>query len=175
MDRVDSPTILHSSALRSVRRELARLGELWALPVLEHRVDVSFSPRLRVRLGRATPAAGTVRLHTALADAPRALLREALCHEAAHLAVFWLHGAGARPHGPEWAELVRRAGYEPLTKLPVELPGPTPARRSARSYEHLCPVCQSVRMAGRPMRRWRCKACVESGLAGDLEIRRLER
>jgi predicted SprT family Zn-dependent metalloprotease len=159
---------------RSVRRTLARLGELWALPEFDRRIDVSFSQRLRSRLGRATPAARTVTLHAALASAPRPLLREVLCHEAAHVAVYWLHGADVRPHGPEWADLVRRAGYKPLTRLPTELPRIAPPRRAARRYEHLCPVCQVVRIAGRSMPRWRCQACVEAGLSGKLEIRRLE-
>jgi len=176
MSPAPSPKLSQSDPVsRSVRRALARLGELWALPEFDRRIDVSFSQRLRSRLGRAAPAAGAVTLHAALATAPRALLREVLCHEAAHVAVYWLHGKDVRPHGLEWADLVCRAGYKPVTRLPTESPMASLPRRAARRYQHLCPVCQVVRIAGRPMPRWRCQACVEAGLPGELEIRRLER
>jgi predicted SprT family Zn-dependent metalloprotease len=159
---------------RSVRRTLGRLGEVWELPGLPREIDVVFSERLQSRLGRATPLTGKVALHIALAGAPRALLREVLCHEAAHVAVFWRHGENRRPHGPEWAKLVREAGYEPRKTLEAALPGMSSRRVGARRYEHLCPVCQVIRVAKRPMARWRCQACVESGLSGSLEIRRLD-
>jgi predicted SprT family Zn-dependent metalloprotease len=158
---------------RSVRGALARFGELWALPEFSRRVEVSFSRRLQSRVGRAVPPPGTVTIHAALANAPRALLHEVLCHEAAHVAVFRLHGPDARPHGPEWAALVCRAGYQPVTKLRVELPGLSLPRRAVSRYEHLCPLCQVVRIASRPIPRWRCQACVEVGLPGELEIRQL--
>lgn len=157
-----------------VLRALEQLGELWALPEFDRRIDVSFSRRFRSRLGRAAPAAGTITLHAALSTAPRSLLHEVLCHEAAHVAAYRLHGTDVRPHGPEWADLVRRAGYKPNIRLRAKLPGFSQPRRATCSYEHLCPLCQVVRIAGRRMRRWRCQACVEAGLSGELEIRRVE-
>jgi predicted SprT family Zn-dependent metalloprotease len=120
------------------------------------------------------PAAGTITLHAGLASAPRALLHEVLCHEAAHVAVYCLYGPDARPHGREWADLICRAGYPPVTRLPTELSGLSPPARATSRYEHLCPVCQAVRIAGRPVSRWRCQACVEAGLPGELEIRQIE-
>jgi hypothetical protein len=43
----------------------------------------------------------------------RPLLHEALCHEAAHLAVHRLFGSKAAPSGKEWRILVRSAGSNP--------------------------------------------------------------
>jgi predicted SprT family Zn-dependent metalloprotease len=42
-----------------------------------------------------------------------------LCHELAHLAARERHGDRIRPHGPEWKALMRAAGYEPKTRLPL--------------------------------------------------------
>jgi predicted SprT family Zn-dependent metalloprotease len=158
---------------RSVRRTLARLGDVWDWPELPWEVTVVFSRRLTRHLGRATVSTGRVVLHIALAGATRPLLREVLCHEAAHIVVFRRYGEGMRPHGPEWAKLVWQAGYQPSRSLAVtasEIPSrPTNTRR----YEHLCPLCQSVRIAKRPMARWRCQACVDAGLPGTLQIQRL--
>ena len=163
---------------RSMRRTLTRLGGVWNLPELQLEVEVVFSPKLKRKLGRAIPSRGIVTLHVALARAPRRLLREVLSHEAAHIAVFRRHGKGRRPHGPEWAELVREAGYRPSKSLPV--PASENSNRqvnsqaNTRRYEHLCPVCQIVRVAKRPMPRWRCQGCADAGLQGILRIRLLE-
>ena len=58
-----------------------------------------------------------VRLSAELAAAPVAVLLEVLCHEIAHLAVRDLHGR-CQPHGPEWAALVRAAGFKPRRRIP---------------------------------------------------------
>ncbi|HLE72474.1 MAG TPA: hypothetical protein VJH87_22540 [Vicinamibacteria bacterium] len=42
-------------------------------------------------------------------------------------------------------------------------------------HGHRCPVCQLFRAARRLMSRWRCAACVASGLEGRLSITRHER
>jgi predicted SprT family Zn-dependent metalloprotease len=41
------------------------------------------------------------------------VLREVLCHELAHFAVWYVHGRSARRHGLEWRELMELAGYTP--------------------------------------------------------------
>jgi ribosomal protein L37AE/L43A len=71
---------------------------------------------------------------------------------------------------------MRKAGLEPRTCM--EWPGARSAQqargaRSGRRYSHTCPVCQSRRVAGRPVRGWRCARCVEAGLLGNLTIRRI--
>ena len=121
-----------------------------------------------------------VRLASALRDGPRAAVAEVLCHEVAHVAAYRIHRRRIRPHGSEWAELVRRAGFTPRTKFDPkdwpELRLPKAPRRRRRAaavvYLHRCPVCQAARVARRPVRRWCCAACVDAGLTGELVITR---
>ena len=110
-------------------------------------------------------------------SAPDGLLQEVLCHEMAHLAARELHGRNVRPHGPEWKALMTSAGFEPRTRLPSPNGAPRPGRRRRAPYVyvHRCPVCQLLRPARRLMSRWRCAACVASGLEGRLTITRHER
>ena len=68
-----------------------------------------------------------------------------------------------------------------LADLPVEL-NPRLSRTLGRlvgrpwrieiGVDHWCPVCQSSRKARRPVKAWRCAACVAAGLDGTLEIAR---
>lgn len=144
----------------------------WGTPQLPGHIRVGFSTRLRRSLGRCLPKTGEIRLHGALRDVPVGLLREVLCHEAAHIAVHLLHGRRVRPHGKEWARLMRTAGYEPkarmaLDRLPEVLRAAT---RSRKLWDHRCRVCGAARTARRPVHRWRCRACRESGRPGRLEI-----
>jgi predicted SprT family Zn-dependent metalloprotease len=148
--------------------------ELWGLPGLAESVTVEFSRRFRSSLGRCRPVEGRIRLAAHLANGRRDLLEEVLCHELAHVAVHRLYRRRAKPHGPEWKRLLVKAGFEPRVRFPPEEGGfPSgPARRRAR-YEHRCPVCQVMRMAGRPVRNWRCVECLRAGLSGDLVITRM--
>jgi len=145
----------------------------WRVPALPDRLHVRPGPRLRRSLGRCHPASGTIRLHPELFEAPENLLKEVLCHEAAHVAAHLRHGPTVRPHGPEWAGLMREAGYEPRVRMdPANLPALL--QRSIRPrvlFRHLCRTCGANRMARRAVHRWRCRACTEAGLAGRLEIR----
>lgn len=152
---------------------LGEWSRAWCVPGLETRIHVETSRRLRTALGRCHPAAGTVRIHPHLLAEPLELLREVVCHEAAHVAVHVLHGRAVRPHGSEWARLMRVAGYEPRARM-----DPARLSRSFRAsvrprvlYEHRCPVCDASRLARRPFYRWRCRACRESGREGRLQIR----
>src|SRR5688500_9680015 len=85
----------------------------WSVPGLADFVSLGFSPRLRATLGRCAPAKGVITLHAKLLKGSHARLREVLCHEAAHVAVYLQHGRRVRAHGAEWSELVVLAGYEP--------------------------------------------------------------
>lgn len=146
----------------------------WSVPGLAPELDIRLSSRLRVSLGRCTPQRRSIRLAEFLLEAPEPLVREVLCHETAHVAVVALHGRRVRPHGQEWRALMTQAGFAPRARLPgAELARlPASAQRARTLWEHRCPVCQSRWMAGRPVRRWRCRACREAGLEGALLIRR---
>lgn len=149
-------------------------GLRWGVPGLELRVRVQWSRRLRTSLGRAFPARHLVRLDQALASATPTLLVQTLCHEVAHVAVAELFPAGAKPHGAEWAALMKSAGFEPQVRTPnvagTAILGQSPSAR--RLYLHRCPVCQSRRLGRRPVHAWRCAACAAVGLPGQLEILR---
>lgn len=153
-------------------------ARLWGLPGLEQRVTIHFSQRLTASLGRATPARRSIRLAAALAPGPAGFLAEVLCHELAHVAAWELHGDAIRPHGREWKELVRRAGYRATTRLtpPPGLALPSPRRRRRRRrylYDHRCETCGWSRTARAAVRRWRCPPCADAGREGKLAIWRL--
>jgi SprT protein len=158
--------------------QVAAWAALWGLPGLERRVTIRFSRRLTASLGRATPARRSVRLAAALAAGPPAFLAEVLCHELAHVAAWEIHGDGIRPHGREWKELMRRAGYRPSTRLtpPPGLALPAPRRRRRRRrylYDHRCETCGWSRTARAVVRRWRCAPCADAGRVGKLAIWRI--
>jgi SprT protein len=167
------------SCVPGISHDLAASLVLWArswrTPGLADRLVIEYSRRLRKSLARSLPSRGLVRLNPVLQMPQNArLLPEVLCHEAAHVAAFELHGPQCRPHGPEWSRLVTSAGFVPKLHLYAEDKSQAADARSAASsvYEHRCPVCQAVRFARRPVPRWRCAACVSAGLDGDLLIAR---
>ncbi len=157
------------------RRWLEEWGGLWGLPGLDRRLRLVFSPRIRRSLGLCRPERGELRLHPALRDAPTGLLREVVCHEAAHAAVHLLHGRKPRPHGREWQDLMRAAGFEPRVRFP---PSALPeevleATRPRHAWLHVCSGCGARWTAGRRDRRWRCQRCVEAGRPGRLRATRV--
>lgn len=95
------------------RADVAEWTRLWGVPGLEERLDIRFSGRLLRSLGRCNPSRGLIRLKPRLAVGDDALLREVVCHEVAHAAVFAIHRRRVRPHGKEWGALMRAAGYRP--------------------------------------------------------------
>jgi len=150
---------------------------VWSVPDLADRVHFEISSRMRTSLGRCYPQAGKVRLNAALLDEPEELLREVACHEAAHVAVYLLHGNAVRPHGREWKELMTAAGFAPRVRMSPTLLSHKFQRavRQRSVYRHHCPVCGASRLARRPVHRWRCRACRQSGLEGTLAITSLAR
>ncbi len=142
----------------------------WRAPELIGTVKVSYSNRMRVTLGRACPERGYIHLNARLRELDPALIDEVVCHEAAHILVYHRYGRSARPHGAEWAALLRQAGYRPRTRMPIAVPGVASIRRR---YAHRCPVCRTVRFAKRPVTNWRCATCIDAGLSGQLIIEAL--
>lgn len=155
---------------RTVRGLTRELSQRWAIPDLADRVEVTFSSRLTRRLARALPERGEIRLGTEMKHAAPRLLREVICHELAHIAVYLRHGRRPKPHGREWQALIERAGLTPHASL--ARPPVSRSHGARQSYVHVCPVCQATRRAHRLMRRWRCGTCVARGLDGTLVIER---
>ena len=151
-------------------RLLRRWTKKWGVPELAGVIVCEWSTRLRRSLGRAYPKRHLIRLSVLLENAEFAeLFDEVLCHEAAHVAVFHLHGSTVMTHGTEWEELVRMAGYQPRRSLETEL------LRGSRDpndveYRHICPICHTTRTSKRPQPNWGCVACQQSGLDGTLVI-----
>ena len=155
------------------REHVAGWLVLWGVPHLEQRLTISISTRLQTSLARCLLDRSEIRIAAFVADAPRSLLREVLCHETAHAAVRELYGRWVKPHGGEWRELMHAAGFAPHVRLPnprtVTITGHS---RRRVLWEHRCPVCQVHRLAGRPVYQWRCADCREAGLSGELIVQR---
>jgi SprT protein len=154
---------------RRIGALLRRWAREWGLTELPADIRIAYNPRLRRSLAKCSPRTGTISLNPLLTTAPPAKLAEVLCHEVAHVAAFRLYGRTVRPHGPEWAHLVRSAGYEPHLRAPP-LDENARRRRSPRVYEHVCPICQQAWRARRSVRQWRCGDCLNAGLSGELVI-----
>ena len=173
---------LRPTQARSVQRILRKLGALWAAPELAD-VGVVANPRLRRTLGRVTGPERRIELGASALASPKRL-REVVTHEGAHAALATGRGATRQaPHGPAWRRLMALAGYPDATAAHWRCrtsagssvpPGrrPKPDALKATLYDHWCPVCQSSRVARRPVKAWRCAACSHAGLDGQLEITR---
>jgi len=173
---------LRPTDARRLAATLRRLATLWEAPAL---VDIALNARLSRTLGRLVSRPWRIEL------GPRALvsskrLREVVTHEGAHAALAVKAGSTPAPHGPEWRRLMAIAGYpqataahwrchSPAGRSPQQKQQPKPKPQPSITYDHWCPVCQSSRQARRPVKAWRCAACVAADLAGTLEITRRTR
>lgn len=156
---------------------IVELLALWRAQRLGDRVRVSISSRLRRSVATSTPERLEIRLRADVPALPLSVQREILAHELAHIVVF-ARDPSAPAHGKQWQKLLLKAGYEAHTHIGLpgmSAPRPEKPSRPQWVYVHSCPVCQSERTAGRPMRNWRCRPCTESGLAGTLVILRRRR
>jgi predicted SprT family Zn-dependent metalloprotease len=176
---------LRSTGGRSIRRRLRHLATLWKAPGLVD-IPVTVNPRLSRALGRLVGHPWRIELGLRALDSSKRL-HEVVTHESAHAVVTMR--AGPRhpaPHGPEWRRLMAMAGYpqataahwrchSPARRSPRQTPQPRRGTQTAVTYDHWCPVCQSSRYARRPVKAWRCAACVAAGLDGALEITRRAR
>ncbi len=166
-----SPTTKHEQQIAQspqIQTTLAALCKLWGITLIKNKIRIEFSHRMTRSLGRTLPKKKVIRLNVELNNRLRKHLEEVLCHELAHIAAAHKYGDDIRPHGEEWAYLVRQAGYEPAIRLAVPLKEQSPS--TPKKYQHQCLVCFSSRIAKKRMTRWRCASCVEQGLPGHLHI-----
>lgn len=141
----------------------------WGVESLINDIQVIFSGRMQTSLGVADIRRKRIRINKKLLQCELPLFREVLCHELAHVVIFEYHGRTAKPHGKEWKQLMRIAGFEPRARMPTT---GLPDALKPVYYDHTCTVCQASRKAARKMTRWRCGACLASGLSGELLIER---
>jgi predicted SprT family Zn-dependent metalloprotease len=158
-----------SGELAQTVREWARL---WRVPEFLDGITFRQNARLRTTIARWAIESNCVEVSTRFFELRRDH-REILCHELAHAAAVRMHGRVVRPHGPEWCDLVRKAGYEPKAHLASDRrPYVSPSDiQTQLDFEHRCPVCHAVRFARKLVKSWRCVECVGAGLPGHLTIR----
>jgi len=151
---------------------LSAWGIAWGITDLPSRVRIEYSYRLRRSLGRCFPAQGFIRLHHGLQDVQEAVLREVICHEAAHIATWTLYEGRSKSHGSEWRDLMLRAGYQPRARWVDPLLSQVIWSKSTpiKLYDHRCPVCGAHWVARKRVTYWRCGECRDAGLEGLLEI-----
>jgi len=166
---------LDPERIQGIAGSLAHWAELWGVPSLRNRVALRTSSRFRRSLGSYRATHSEITLAAWLVDGPSALLEEVLCHEAAHAAVHFVYGERVKPHGPEWRDLMVKAGTPARVRIPVaELPESRQiAFSKASAWEHRCPVCQATRFARTRVTRWRCRQCRDQGRSGELVIERV--
>jgi predicted SprT family Zn-dependent metalloprotease len=153
-------------------RTLRSWAKLWRVPGLSDRITFRHNARLRTTIARWLIESNCLEVSTRFFELRRDH-REILCHELAHAAASRIHGRCVRPHGHEWRELMREAGYEPRARRVYQRgtqasPSTVP---SQSLYEHRCAVCHAVRYGKKPVRSWRCVGCVGAGLTGHLTIK----
>ena len=91
--------------------------DLWGVGTLTREISVELSSRMTRSLGRCYPDRKLIRIARFVLEESEELFQEVLCHEAAHLAAYHLHGRAIRPHGHEWKALVQQAGYAPAVRF----------------------------------------------------------
>jgi predicted SprT family Zn-dependent metalloprotease len=186
---------LPAAARRRVAHLLRRLAILWHRRAVAG-TQVVVHSGLRRTLGRFSQRTRQIELSPAVLFGET--LIDVLTHEAAHAALAECTTRPVRPHGPEWQQLMAAAGIADARatrwcqranrdkasvthrtspqpgggtqRTQVRPAGTQPRPKPATTFDHWCPVCQASRPAKKPVRAWRCAACVAAGLQGRLEI-----
>jgi predicted SprT family Zn-dependent metalloprotease len=147
--------------------------KLWKLPKLANLINISYSARLTKSLGRARVDSRNINLNCKLISTDEALVKEVLCHELAHIAVYEKYGPNRKPHGNEWSSLIKQAGFSPRTHISFEFSPQDNSQITPRRYSHICPICQAERIANRKLKKWRCASCAAAGLESELIIQQV--
>ena len=153
------------------RAYLRWLAKLWRDSRIS-KVKIASNSRLTSTVARYVIGADVIELSSWAASRSVRLQREMICHEAAHCVVWDRYGSSARPHGPEWAALIRAAGFGPKATL-VRCGERHRRRTPAAAFRHVCQVCHFSKRAKRRMPTWRCPECRAVGLDGVLRIVRI--
>jgi predicted SprT family Zn-dependent metalloprotease len=153
------------------RVQLASLATAWKHPRVSQ-LDIAFNPNLRSTLARWIPPSHVLEISAKVKSRGARVVREIVSHEAAHVVVWDRLGRAARPHGPEWAELMRAVGFEPRATL-MRCGYHRGAIGNAVRVRHFCLVCHFSRLGKRLMGRWRCPECRAIGLEGKLKTERV--
>lgn len=155
---------------RAGRKHLSLFARIWKYPRISQLRPV-VNPRLKSTVARWLPPGDTIEIGVAATSRGMSALHEILGHEAAHVVVWNRFGRASRPHGPEWAALMRAAGLVPHATLVR-----CGARRRPTTgvrVRHTCTVCHFSVLAKRKMPRWRCPECRSIGLEGTLRMERI--
>jgi predicted SprT family Zn-dependent metalloprotease len=155
---------------RGASRWLRSLAQAWRHPDVS-RLRVRLNPRLTTTLARLLVSHSVIELNPTVTRLNARSRREAICHEAAHFVVWKRHGRAARPHGPEWAALVKLAGFKPHASR-VRCGHLARPSEMKSAFRHTCLVCHFSKRAARRMSRWRCPECRAIGLEGRFRIER---
>ncbi len=139
----------------------ASLLELWGAPGRGFRWRWNF--RMRSRAGAAWLHEDRIDLNPRLLAQNPDSWKAILAHELAHLLVHDRHGEEARPHGPEWRDLMRRAGHPPAATHSFDTRGlrrQRPRRKNrAWLFLHCCLHCTASWISGRLRRDRVCPNC----------------
>ena len=149
------------------RAQLVSLARVWRHPRVS-RLQISVNQHLKSTIARWLPPSNVLEISPAAQSRGASALREIISHEAAHVVVWDQSGRAARPHGPEWAALMRTAGFEPRATL-VRC-GHRRGTYDRIRIRHFCAVCHFSRFAKRRMSGWRCPECRAIGLEGKLRM-----
>ena len=105
--------------------------DLWGVSDLAPEISVELSSRMTRSLGRCYPDRKLIRIARFVQKESEDLFQEVLCHEAAHVVAYHLHGKSIRAHGREWKALIQKAGYPPSARYKGALlsSAPQKARR----------------------------------------------
>ena len=153
--------------LSSANQHAKEFARIWEVEAIANDVSISLSPSMSRSLGRTNVESKSIRLSFQLLDAPSELVREVVCHELAHIVDFVKLGSQGKAHGESWKQLVLKAGFEPSRSMSLDI---AKKAQFQKSFTHLCLTCGIRRVARRKMTNWRCEACVEAGLSGQLHI-----
>ena len=151
-------------------RYLSSLARIWKYPRVSQ-LNVVINPRLKSTIARWLPPSDAIEVSVTARSRGTSAFHKILCHEAAHVVVWNRFGRTSRPHGREWAALMRAAGVEPRATL--MRCGASRRSGSGTRVRHVCTVCHFSALAKRVMPQWRCPECRLIGLQGKLRTERI--